>query len=44
MSNTGRNFGKILNFKREEGINDAAKGGLRKWTGLPSTERPKKAT
>ena len=34
MNNTGENFGTILNFKREVGINDGARE-IRKWTGVP---------
>ncbi len=41
MASTGANFGAILNYKREQGINDKAKGAFREWTGVPKTERTK---
>ena len=40
MNNTGANFGTILNFKREVGINEGARD-IRKWTGVPQVERKK---
>ena len=40
MNNTGFNFGTILNFKREAGLNEDAKD-IRKWTGIPQVERKK---
>ena len=38
MNNTAVNFGTILNFKREVGINEGARD-IRKWTGVPKVER-----
>ena len=40
MNSTGVNFGTILNFKREAGLNEGAKD-IRKWTGIPQVERKK---
>ena len=40
MNSTGTNFGTIMNYKRELGINDGATG-FRKWTGMPKVERNK---
>ena len=36
--NSRENFGTILNYKREQGINDGVTG-FRKWTGMPKNER-----
>ena len=33
------NFGKIMNYKKTEGINDQCQGTFRKWTGMPQTTR-----